>query len=105
MKGRKLKRYDEAFKLGAVKLVVEEKQSVPNVAKNLGVSDKTLYVWVSKAQKQSEFCGKREDGFPGSGKRNASNDRLLQLERENRLLKMERDLLKKTMGFFVERPE
>ena len=87
-----------------LKLVLEEKQSVHKVAKDLGISDKTIYNWVAKSQKQIKSGGKPEEAFPGRGNRKKEDEKIRQLESENRLLRMERDLLKKTMGFFVERP-
>lgn len=104
-KNKTMKSYDEAFKIGVVKLVLDEGQSIAKVAADLGVSNKTIYNWIAKASKQDDVGSARKEAFPGKGKRGAESERIRQLEKENRLLKMERDLLKKTMGFFVERPE
>lgn len=40
------KRYDEEFKTGAVRLVVEQKRPVAQVASELGVTSETLRSWV-----------------------------------------------------------
>jgi transposase len=93
------KRYDREFKLGAVKLVLEEGRSYAQVAEALGASEPSVRQWVA--------AYKRDQGeaFPGSGKLTAQDEEIRRLKEENRILRMERDLLKKTMGCFVERPK
>ena len=56
------KRYDREFKLGAVKLVVEEGRRPADVAESLGASEPSIRQWVQ--------AYKRDQGgsFPGSGK-------------------------------------
>lgn len=93
------KRYDREFKLGAVKLVVEEGKSVSEVVESLGVSEPSLRQWVKKYRLD------KGDSFPGSGKLSPQDEEIRRLKEENRILRMERDLLKKTMGCFVERPK
>ena len=45
-------RYPAEFKAEAVKQVTERGQGVVDVAKRLGMSDKSLYLWVRLAQQQ-----------------------------------------------------
>lgn len=99
MGARATKRYDREFKLGAVKLVVEEGKSVRQVAEDLGISGKSLYSWIK------EYEADKVSAFPGSGNPKAQEDENKRLREENRLLRMERDLLKKTFGYFVDRPK
>ena len=95
----KSKRYDREFKLGAVKLVLEEGKPARAVARDLGVSEPAVRQWVSAAKRD------KGDAFPGSGKLTPQDEELKRLREENRVLRMERDLLKKTMCYFVERPK
>ena len=44
------KKYPDEFKQEAVRQVVEKGYSVPDVSKRLGISDKSLYYWMSKAK-------------------------------------------------------
>ena len=97
-----MKHYNEEFRSSAVRLVLEEGQKPSKVAKDLGVSYQSLVTWMKKYE---ESKGDTKEAFPGKGKRKPSDHRLAELEKENRVLKMERDLLKKTMGFFVPRPQ
>ena len=63
------------------------------VASDLGVSVETLRAWV----KQDDIDGGRRDGLT-----TAERAELVQLRRENRVLKMERDILKKAAVFFAK---
>lgn len=44
-------KYPQEFKDEAVRQVLEQGHSVVSVAKRLGVTDKSLYNWVTKAKK------------------------------------------------------
>src|SRR5688572_18657699 len=63
------------------------------VAGDLGVSVETLRAWV----KQDDIDGGRRDGLTTE-----ERAELVQLRRENRVLKMERDILKKAAVFFAK---
>ena len=63
------------------------------VAHDLGVSVETLRAWV----KQDDVDGGRRDGLTTE-----EREELRQLRRENRLLRMERDILKKAAVFFAK---
>ncbi len=85
-------RYSEEFKSDAVKLVKEKGRTVNSVAKELGVPEPTIRRWVSEARVP---IGKE-------------NERILELEAENKRLKKERDearevadILKKSLGIFA----
>ena len=60
-------RYPAEFKAEALKQVIERGHGVVDVAKRLGMSDKSLYLWVRLAQQQKstdslEFTMVRLDG-------------------------------------------
>ena len=92
------KRYSEEFKEQAVGLAREASRSgkgIEPVARDLGVHPNTLRAWV------------RDDDFAhaGDGKNTQGlepKDELEQLRKENRLLKMEREILKKAAAFFAK---
>jgi transposase len=44
------KKHPDEFKQAAVRQVVEKGYSVPDIAKRLGITDKSLYYWVNKAK-------------------------------------------------------
>ena len=89
----KRKRYSESFKAGAVKLITEQGRSIPQAARELGVSTSGLRRWVETDEVES---GHR-DGLTASEKAE-----IRELKRENQVLRMERDILKKATAFFAK---
>jgi transposase len=95
--GRTRARYPREFKAEAIALVRRVTAGSPGaggpgeagplarVARDLGVSVETLRAWV----KQDDVDGGRRDGLTTE-----EREELRRLRRENRLLKMERDVLK-----------
>lgn len=88
------KTFDKAFKLAAVKLILEEEQPVKTVSSTLGVHPNSLYRWVQEYEKYGESA------FPGHGSalRHAQFE-IKKLEKENKWLKEELELLKKYRVF------
>jgi len=90
------KTYTKEFKVGAARMVVIEKMGPSQVARDLGVAPSTISKWVEDYKKHGNGA------FPGKGLLAPQDDELRKLQRENRRLTMERDLLKKTIVFFAE---
>lgn len=87
---RPRREFSDEFKASAVRLVVEEKQSPTKVAKDLDLTETSLREWVRRASVgNTEALSLSE------------RDELLRLRKENRVLKMERDILKKAAAFFA----
>lgn len=90
--------YSKEFKLDAIALVEEQGYSVAEAARSLDINDGVLRRWI----KQHREEGQRS--FPGKGSQNLSPEqqRIRELEEENRKLKMEKDILKKAAAFFAK---
>ncbi len=84
--------YPPEFKVEAVQLVQQRERSLPQIARDLGVCEQTLRNWV----KQIEI-----DSGVRAGLTTEERDELRRLRRENRILKEERDILKKAAAFFA----
>lgn len=84
--------YAPTFKIEAVRLVHSSDKPLPAIAEDLGVSEPTLRNWV----RQAEIDDGTRDGLS-----TAERTELVRLRRENRLLKHERDILKKAAAFFA----
>jgi transposase len=91
----KRKVYAPEFKLAAVKMVTEQKLSVAEVARRLGVTENRLHDWKKTVAK------KGADAFPGSGHLTPLEEENRTLRAEVKRLEMERDILKKATAFFA----
>ena len=85
----------EEFSLELVKLIVEKGRSIPSVALDLGVHEKTLYKWVSDYKKDNE------NAFPGSGRLRPEDEIIRQLKRRVADLEQENAILKKAAAIFA----
>lgn len=54
-------RFDQEFKVSAVRLVEESGRPIPQVARDLGVHEGTLWNWVAKARAAGDPGGLRPD--------------------------------------------
>ncbi len=91
----KRKVYTPEFKLQAVKMVTEQKLSVAEAARRLGVHESRLHEWKKAHLKDGAAA------FPGSGHQTPAEAELRQLRAEVKRLEMERDILKKATAFFA----
>ena len=94
--GRRVRRvFTEEFRAGAVRLVLDEGKTVGSVARDLDLTPSALGNWVKHARAD------RTRGKSG-GLTSAERAELSQLRKENRQLRMERDILKKAAAFFAK---
>ena len=88
---RPRRKFSDEFKRDAVDLVLTTGRPIAEVAAQLGVYDSTLGIWVRRHQERQQA---------GSDLSSDERARLKQLEAENAKLRMERDLLKRTVAFW-----
>ena len=90
---RSYKTYPKEFKEEAVNLAVNEQDySVAEAAKSLGVRASLLYRWKQQIEEQQQGKTLTED----------ERVELKRLRKENKLLRMEKDILKKASAFFAK---
>lgn len=87
MERRKRRKFTTEFRAEAVRLVREGTQSLPQVAKDLDLTESALRIWVRRAEVAE---GKGPTGALSAAER----EELVQLRRENRQLQMERECSK-----------
>ncbi len=90
---RPRRKFSDEFKRDAVEIVRTSDRSIAEVARELGIYDSSLGTWVRQDQVDR---GERE------GVSSNDKDRLLELERDNARLRMERELLKRAVAFWVK---
>jgi len=95
MSKKKRRKYTKEFKEEAVRLISEEGYSYAEAGRNLGVNPNLLSRW------KREFEGIEID--PGSAA--SMQAELKRLRKENKRLKMEREILKKAAAFFAKEQE
>ena len=89
----KRKKYDREFREGAVRIVEETNKPITQVARDLGVNEGTLGNWVQRARAAREGHGElSKDDY----------DELKRLRAEVAELRMERDVLKRSVVLWVK---
>src|SRR5215203_5551516 len=87
-------RYTEEFKAEAVQLARSSpERSIRQLAYELGISDQTLRNWINQARIDR---GERE------GLTTQERQELRRLRKENRILREEREIVKKAAAFFAK---
>src|SRR3989441_11546672 len=95
MAKRKRRAFTKEFKAQAVQIVRESGKSVAAVARELDLTETALRSWV----RQGEIDAGRG---PAGALTTEGREELGRLRRENRTLRMERDILKKTAAVFPQ---
>lgn len=87
------RQYPTVFRTEAVELVRSSGQSIRALAGDLGIAEQTLRNWVRQAAIDTGQC---------EGLTTAEREEFQRLRRENRILREEREILKKAAAFFAK---
>ena len=93
---RARRKHSKEFKANAVSLARRADIGFRRAAQDLGISESLLRKWDHQAEAQGQ------EAFRGHGVRTAQDAKIAALEREVRVLREERDILKKATEFFVK---
>ncbi len=85
-------KYSEEYKRAAVEMVLKDGLSQAEACRTLTIGSSTLSKWIKRYKEQTVE-------IPGDSE---LSRRIRALEAENRLLKMEREILKKAAAFFAK---
>ena len=100
MEGRRRRSFTDDYKRQAVDLVASSGRSIGSVAKELGLRDPVLRRWVELRGREPTAAPRR----PTTQATLPSADHaaeIARLQRENERLRMERDILKKSIAIFA----
>ena len=97
-KKRRRRAFSEEFKAETVRLVRESGKSIGAIARELDLTETALRRWI----RQAEIDTGRG---PAGALTTSERDELTQLRRENKRLRMERDILKRATAFFAKESE
>ena len=89
--------YTKEFREQAVQLIQDQKLTIPEAARRLAMSDKTLANWVFRAR-QGQLSGLGESRRPVTD----LEAEVSRLKRELAEARMERDILKKAAAYFAK---
>ena len=89
---RSYRKYSSEFKEEAVALVTEQGYSIAEAAKSLGIATNVLHSWKAKMEEKQSTKLLSE----------SEREELLRLRKENRNLRMEKEILKKASAFFAK---
>ena len=93
MQRRERRKFSPEFKARTVELVVTSGKSIAEVCRELDLTESAVRRWVEKAQiEQGHKDGVTQD----------EREELNRLRRENRVLREEREILKKAAAFFAK---
>jgi transposase len=90
---RKRRSFTPEYKAEVVELCHTSSRSIGQVARDLGLSETAVRRWVA----QAEIDAGRREGLTTS-----EREELTRLRRENRVLREERDILKRATAFFAK---
>jgi transposase len=95
------KSYTREFKIEALHLADTSGKPKAQVERDLGLSQGLLFHW------RQELAQQGGEAFPGHGRLSATDERLRQLERENAILRQERDTrsVKKAIAVLTPKPQ
>lgn len=82
-------RYTEQFKLEAIRQVTEWGFKTKEVSQRLGISSKSLYLWVKKSKQ-------------GNTQTNCDKHEIVRLKNELKRVQEEREILKKTAAYLAK---
>jgi transposase len=95
MMTQKRRKFDASFKLKVVQLIKDQGLSVSQVCQDMKLGETAVRRWLR--QVDAELAGKTGIGKPLT----AEQQRIRQLEAENRQLRLDNELLKKASAFFA----
>jgi transposase len=100
MESRQRRSFTDEYKEQAVELVISSARSIGSVAKELGLRDSVLRRWVEKRGLEPRAAPRRSATQAALPSADQAAE-IARLRQENERLRMERDILKKSIAIFA----
>ena len=91
--------HTKEFRDSTVQLVLNSGEKPAKVANDLDLNVKTLYHWIRMYKQENNIAVK---SISSSTVKETAEEELKRLRKENKLLKQERDILKKATAYFAK---
>jgi len=95
------KRYPQEFRDSTVQLVLNSEKSVTQIGVDLGVNSKTIHNWIREYKIANNITIDSRRTTQKSTLKETTEDENIRLRAENKILKQERDILKKAAAYFA----
>lgn len=95
-------KYSREFKDSTVQLVINGNKSAMQIAADLDINAKTLYNWIKLYKEANNIKIDSRRTVQKSTSKETTDEKNRRLRAENKLLKQERDILKKAAPYFAK---
>jgi transposase len=89
--------FDKEFKINTARLIISKAKKIAELSRELGITENTLHNW------KNQYFKDNKEAFPGKGHQTPDDEYVKKLERENKVLKEESEILKKALGIFSKK--
>ena len=96
-----VKKYPQELRDSTVQLALNSADSVLKIGKDLGINPKTIYNWIREYKSANNIKIDARRTTPKSTVKETVDDENIRLRAENKILKQERDILKKAAAYFA----
>ena len=95
------KKYPQEFRDSTVQLALNSEKSVLQIGIDLGVNSKTIHNWIREHKIANNIKVDSRRTTQKSITKESMDDENIRLRAENKILKQERDILKKATAYFA----
>jgi len=96
------KKYPQEFRDSTVQLALNSEKSISQVGIDLGVNSKTIHNWIREHKITNNIKTDGRRSTQKSTTKETVDDENIRLRAENKILKQERDILKKAAAYFAK---
>jgi len=97
-----IKKYPQELRDSTVQLALNSEDSVLKIGKDLGINPKTIYNWIREYKSANNIKIDARRTTQKSIVKETIDDENIRLRAENKILRQERDILKKAAAYFAK---